>query len=115
MGKACGTGNEGAEKNVYGYCDVHCGFPCHLWNDSVSAGDGGGYQWKCDLSGAHCSCDFSVETKEETTPEETKAEETKPEETTVEETASAETTTAEAASAGAAVTGTKKKNRRRRK
>ena len=47
----------------------------------------------------------SVETKEETTPEET----------TVEETASAETTTAEAASAGAAVTGTKKKNRRRRK
>lgn len=57
----------------------------------------------------------SVETKEETTPEETKAEETKPEETTVEETASAETTTAEAASAGAAVTGTKKKNRRRRK
>ena len=57
----------------------------------------------------------SVETKEETTPEETKAEETAPEETTVEETASAETTTAEAASAGAAVTGTKKKNRRRRK
>ena len=47
----------------------------------------------------------SVETKEETTPEET----------TVEETASAETTTAEAASVGAAVTGTKKKNRRRRK